>query len=110
MTEELSMEIQNRLEQALEAGETEGSFLLKDCNDKYLKNPSGTGLKLDDSGSEFTVVCGAGTSALNLLPETSNRQIFLRDNDGLQFRCYNKQNATADNYCAVLSVYKWVEE
>ena len=95
----------------LETGATEGSFVLKDENGKYVTNPSGTSLKLTDAGTDFTAVCGAGSSALNLVTSSSTaRRIFFRSNDlGLQFRCYSTNNATADGYCAVLTVYKYIE-
>ena len=53
------------------------------------------------------MTCGSGTAAIKA---NDSRQIFLRDNSGtLQFRCYATQNLTANGYCAVLTIYKWVE-
>ena len=91
----------------LTAGSADGKFTLKDANGKFISYASGTTLKLEDAGTEFSVTCGSGTAAIKA---NDSRQIFLRDNSGvLQFRCYATQNLTANGYCAVLTIYKWVE-
>ena len=94
----------------LETGTAADAFVLKDGNGKYVTNPSGTTLRLTDTGTDFTATCGSGSSAFTLVTESATaRHIFLRDNSGvLQFRCYASSNATGDGYCSVLTIYKYV--
>ena len=87
----------------------EGSFQLQDAQGSFLTNTSGAILKLGETGSYFSVNCGEGNAAI-ALASNSSRQIFLRDNNGLQFRCYATSNAGSDGYCAVLSIYKLIED
>ncbi|MBR7010904.1 MAG: hypothetical protein IKI02_08360, partial [Oscillospiraceae bacterium] len=90
----------------LENGSAAGRFLLKDEAGLYVSNPSGTTLKLTESGTEFVVGCGSGSASIKLATNAT-RQIFFRSNDlGQQFRCYSTTNATAESYSAVLTIYK----
>ena len=90
----------------LGAGAANGMFTLKDVDGKFITYESGTALKLGDAGTDFAVTCGSETSAIK---PNDGRQIFLRDNNPLQFRCYSTTNLTASGYCSVLTVYKWNE-
>ena len=93
----------------VEAGSSEGSYLLKSSDDKYVSWISGTTTKLAETGADFTVTGGAGTSSV-LLTNTAGtedvRGLIFRDNVGaLQFRAYNTENATQSGYSDVLTIY-----
>ena len=90
----------------LEAGVTEGSFLLKDKDGKYISyGGSGTGISLAATGADWLLTFGEGSSRVTP-SAVATRCLFIRDNSGLQVRCYAESNLTSDGYYGTCTIYK----
>ena len=94
----------------LASGSAAGTFLLRSSDGKYISWTSSTALKLSDSGVNFTLSCGKGTSSAivsSTASEATVRGLIFRDNGGaLQFRAYSMSNASASGYSGTLTIYK----
>ena len=92
------------------AGSVDGKYTLKSEDGQYISySGSGTSLTLGDTGADYELICGEGTSKIAYGADSKGtvRSIFFRDNAGVpQFRCYGDSNATASTYCAVLTIWK----
>ena len=96
------------------AGSTDGKYLLKGSTGKYMTySGSGTGMKLDDTGYEYELTCGEGTSVIyagmiaNSTGETERALGFRMNKDGNvpQFRMYGTANATGE-YSRDITIWK----
>ena len=93
----------------LAAGSEEGSYQLQTADGKALNySSSGTGISLQDAGSDWTLTLGAGTSKVKAANAT-NRYLFVQNfQDALRIKCYTESNMTASNYYATATLYKVV--
>ena len=93
----------------LAAGSEEGSYQLQTADGKALNySGSGTGISLQDAGSDWTLTLGAGTSKVKAANAT-NRYLFVQNyQDALRIKCYTESNMTGSNYYATATLYKVV--
>ena len=91
---------------------TDGKYLLKGSNGQYMTYAgSGTGMKLDDTGYEYTITCGEGTSTIDMGYITSgtsstHRLLGFRMSGTVpQFRAYAETNATGE-YSRDITIWK----
>ena len=93
----------------LAAGSAEGSYQIKTAEGKALNySGSGTGIYLQDAGSDWTLTPGAGTSRIKAANST-NRYLYVQSyQNALRIKCYTEGNMTASGYYSTATIYKVV--
>ena len=93
----------------LAAGSAEGSYQIQTAEGKALNySGSGTGIHLQDAGSDWTLTPGAGTSRVKAANST-DRYLFVQNyQNALRIKCYTEGNMTASGYYSTATIYKVV--
>ena len=93
----------------LAAGSAEGSYQIQTADGKALNySGSGTGIYLQDAGSDWTLTPGAGTSRIKAANST-DRYLYVQNyQNALRIKCYTEGNMTASGFYATATIYKVV--
>ncbi|MBQ6281212.1 MAG: tyrosine-protein phosphatase [Oscillospiraceae bacterium] len=93
----------------LAAGSAEGSYQIQTADGKALNySGSGTGIYLQDAGSDWTLTPSAGTSRIKAANST-DRYLFVQNyQNALRIKCYTEGNMTASGYYSTATIYKVV--
>ena len=93
----------------LAVGSAEGSYQIQTADGNALNySGSGSGIYLQDAGSDWTLTPGAGTSRIKAANST-NRCLYVQNyQNALRIKCYTEGNMTASGYYSTATIYKVV--